>query len=232
MLESRVSVLTNQSVRSHLFLMIRLTVSVRHLKLRWCPPTTRYRPAEILANCIVIHCVHLHPNVESTFSPRINLSRDLNYAHCIFCFGNHEPLKKKSKVIYSIVIINKSFQFGSSLMDYNDQIIHRTAITVPEGHRAPPDSTLAYVFFLYISGMTHHGWSIGWVHHLPITEIFIAVMWNLIHTFTIHHSIPFLLDKMLYLRKKYFFLHSIRDSIPQKFMFSFCPPERLAKAMS
>lgn len=40
-------------------------------------------------------------------------------------------------------------------MDNNDQIIHKTAITAPEGHRAPPDSTLAYVFFLHISGMIH-----------------------------------------------------------------------------
>lgn len=137
--------------------MIRSAMTIRHLKLRWCPPTTRYRPADILANCIVILCVHLHPNIESTISPRINLSGDLNYAHYIFCIGNYIPLKKKSKVIYSIVIINKSFPLRSSLMDYNDQIIYRTAITVPEGHRASPHSTLAYVIFLYISGMTHHG---------------------------------------------------------------------------
>lgn len=61
-------------------------------------------------------------------------------------------------------------------MDNNDQIIHKTAITAPEGHRAPPDSTLAYVFFLHISGMIHRRWSIDSAHHLPITEICITVM--------------------------------------------------------
>lgn len=57
-------------------------------------------------------------------------------------------------------------------------------------------------------------------------------MWNLIRTFTINHFIPFLLDKIVYLRKKHFFLHSIKDSSLWKFMFSLCPPMTLARTMS
>lgn len=38
-------------------------------------------------------------------------------------------------------------------MDYNDQITHRTVVSVPGGYRAPPDSTLAYVFFF-----TYQAW--------------------------------------------------------------------------